>query len=366
MNRSFFKTPWALGALLIVGGLVAWLAARGYSMGRAMGSDRGYLLWTGWIALALFLAAAAYSLRKFVHKMGVSPEFRMRVAPERVERAEARMNDLQRQVGAGVFGSRKELLQRAEIVLRDEGVQRVMRVVVVEGAQGLELSLEPTEPLGRVAKWMHMHLYLGVASGFVVLLHGGGTVTTPMGFLLNALTLVVIGTGLYGIVVWALGPTWMTSAERDLTIEEAFVLEQALARKVRAQLGDEPFASAFAAVGDPAWKTEYLTVARKRGEFPPRFSDDLAAWRIAASTAEKEAKAAKDKAAQAASKERGEACIALQDHMALVGQYRRVERILRHLLRVKSLLNTWRIVHVPASALLLGLMVIHALSTWWY
>ncbi|MCZ6597111.1 MAG: hypothetical protein O7B99_05715 [Planctomycetota bacterium] len=369
VNTSFFRSLHALWALVVAGGFVAWMVGGGHAPGRGAGSDRGYLLWSGWIALALFAVVVAYSLRKFVHRLGVSPEFRMKVGAESVELAEKEIHALRRRISSGALTEKGEVASQARKILKEAGVDKILRAevreVVVGDESTVEIALRPTEPLGRVAKWMHAHIYLGLASAVLVWIHGGGDLASPMAILLNGLSFLVIATGIFGIVVWALGPTWMTRAERDLTIEEAFVIERGLGRKVDAARTDEPYRTALETLGPPEWKDAWLA-----GAASGRFGDDvragLRATRDEALAAGRRAKEEQDKDAQKEARGRLAACAALQDHSALVAQHGRVSSTLRALMRIKLLMNVWRIVHVPASVALIGLLGFHVFSVWWY
>ncbi len=369
MNKSFFNSPYAFAALLIAGGFVAWLEMKDYAIGRGGGSDRGYLLWSGWIALTLFVVVALYTARKYVHRMGISHEFKQRVPPKNVEAAEAKINELRRKVAQGALTEKNDVAKQARAALKQNGVDKIMRVVVEPGGPNepaFEITVRPTEPLGRVAKWMHMHLYLGLAAAVLVFVHGGANFESPMGLLLNALSFLVIATGVFGIVVWALGPSWMTKAERDLSVEEAFVLDTSIGRKLAGKLKDKGYEKALETAEAGAWKDAYLAGVQKRGRFSGDVSAGLRSARLDALTAAQEAKAAKEKEDQKAAEARVAACGELQDLMTLFGQRRRVRGTLAGLERLKHVMNVWRIIHVPLSVFLLGLLVLHVLSVWWY
>ena len=73
---------------------------------------------------------------------------------------------------------------------------------------------------GALRYWMLMHVYVGVAAGLVLLLHGGRTT----GGLLTSLLMVtfdaVIVTGLFGTVVYLVAPRVMTSIEGEPLLVE--------------------------------------------------------------------------------------------------------------------------------------------------
>jgi hypothetical protein len=55
-----------------------------------------------------------------------------------------------------------------------------------------------------------------------------------------------------------------------------------------------------------------------------------------------------------------------RDLLTLSGQRRRVKVERARLRRAKFTLNAWRIVHVPASIVLLGVILAHVVSIWLY
>ncbi len=57
---------------------------------------------------------------------------------------------------------------------------------------------------------------------------------------------------------------------------------------------------------------------------------------------------------------------AMRDALALIGQSWRVQRQFRELRCVRHGFMAWRLVHVPASLFLVGLLAIHVFSVWWY
>ncbi len=73
---------------------------------------------------------------------------------------------------------------------------------------------------GALRYWMQMHVYVGVAAGLVLLLHGGRTT----GGLLTSLLMVtfdaVIVTGLFGTLVYLVVPRVMTSIEGEPLLVE--------------------------------------------------------------------------------------------------------------------------------------------------
>ena len=334
MNRSLLSSVHGAIAGLVVAALCVAPLLLGVAIGRAPQGSRGYLLWSGWIALAFFLAAYAYVLRKYAHKLGYSPEFARQVPRTAMEVAEQRLGALRDRIAARTLTDRAQILQQARAVLQETGCQRVLRVALAtDAAGGAILVAKRTEPLGRTARWMHAHVYYGLGAGVLTLVHGGGRFESPMGIALNGLTSIVVVTGVIGLFFWMWGPAWLSREERDLSIEEAFVLDRHYSRRLNEEL--QKLSTADAAV------TARLTARAA----PP---SDLASRLAAALGGGPEA----DRRAQ--------------DLLTLSGQRRRVRAELARLQRTKFAMNAWRLVHIPASIVLLGVIVAHVVSIWLY
>jgi hypothetical protein len=337
-NTSLFRSPHAVIALTVVIAAGSWLLWKGATPGRGAGSDRGFLLLSGWAALTLFLVVMAYVLRKYAHEGGYSPEFRLRVPIEALERTERRLDELRAKVLARVLADRGEIEAEARRLLDEERVARVLRVeIVASGESPVLVRTRWTEPLGRVARWLHAHLFYGLAALAMVALHGGIAPVSPIGWLLAVGTLVVTATGLWGIVTWARGPAWLTRKERELglSIEMAHGLATSLERGV---------AAAMERVDEDA-RTVLLAVQRAGRDLPARA-------RLALEQLERDRDPEK--------------IAAVRDALVLIGQRRRVRDAAKELARVRRRFMGWRVVHVPVAWLLLGGVMLHAISVWLY
>jgi len=351
MNRTLWITPWAIVAGALIAIFVGWAAMSGMGLSdMGHGADVDYLLWSGWVSFFLYVVIVLYSLRKYIHKLGISPEFRWKVSPAQVERAEGQVNELRREALAGVHPNKAEILARAKQILASCEVQKVMKVTAhrKKGADGKVwiVELEPTHKLFTIAAWLHVHLWAGIAAAFTVALHGGlsFSLENPMGFLLNVLSYIVIITGLVGIALWTFGPAWVTNQETDFTLEESFAFQEDLERKL------EP---ALAALADEGEKKIYT---------PDHESvvNTLRDVMKAGGGFEQRAAAA---AGQLKDHKRADY---IYDVLALMGQLARVRKYASKMKRVKNVMNAWRALHVPISVALMGLVVVHIVQVWWY
>jgi hypothetical protein len=329
MSTVLFKSWHALAAAILVAAFFLWSSAATDGA-----SIRTFQLASGWGALALFLIVLGYVLRKYVHKLGISPEFKMKVPIEKLEKAESRLSELRVQMASGRLVNRSDILKRANAILRQEGVRWVVKVRLEDGtASGQVLRALPTGPLGGVAHWLRVHLYYGIAAAFLVGLHGRFALHSGISVLLNGFTFLVILSGLVGIVLWAAMPRLLTEAERDLSIEKAHALRESLDRKIEAAY----------AVLDPATRAIFRDVDRVGDRFPQHAA-----------------------AALKAAPQRADGDRLAEDLMALLGQRHGVRREWESLMRIKRKMNLWRVVHIPGALILMSIVAIHVVSVLWY
>lgn len=390
MNRTLFLSIHGIASALVLAAaasLVVLTPFGGGNAGRPGDGDKLMLFATGWAALVGYAIAYAYVLRKYAHRAGYSPEFRWQLPRARIERAEKRLDELRYLAAQGGIVGGRELLRRARVVLREEGCERVLRVSIGGASGAVELVTARTEPLGRVARWLHAHVYYGFAASALALVHGGARWSTPMGVVLNGLVIVVLVTGLVGIVLWTFGPAWLTREERDLSIEEAFVLERHYARRLAegtlallAPAGTLPPPESASPFGPAAARErlERASVERARAAALSVGGDvDDALW--GRSTPDRarfeDARARLADAAYASARKddgvddaelRRTASARAAGVLTLAGQRRRVRGELARLARVRTAMNAWRLAHVPASIVLLAVIVLHVVSVWVY
>ena len=351
MNLSLFKSYHALVAALLLGTFFAWFSLADFSPGRE-NSKVTFLLWTGWVAFGFYVLLVLYSVRKHAHRLGLTPEFRMEVPVAKLERAQARLSEIRWRIDAGQLRKKSQIQRAAKRVLKEERVSRILRISVTKQPSKeppLLLRVGWTQPIAPASKWMHAHIYYGLAAAIMVWLHGGGNFSSPMGFLLNALSYLVIGTGFLGIILWVFGPSWLTRRERDLSIEKAFYLRKHYAHKVVKAAGElqEALVGSGGEYADFGARVgrEFKRVARSGSRFAA-FSRSLL-----------------DELPEGLPKDQKSK---VQEVLVLLGQRRNVESEWRALSRVWVCLNVWRVVHVPASILLMVLVVIHIVSVFWY
>lgn len=362
MNLAFLRSPHAIVALFAVGAFASWhlVAARPFG-------DRGddnvlFLLTSGWVAVAAYVVLALYAARRAAHRLRITPEFGWEAKLPQLERAQTDLSELESRVARRELAGRSAVNKQARQVLRDHGVHRVLRVHAerVPGMFGaLRLVVEPRNALGTMAGWLSAHVWYGIAAALLVWFHGGGRCGSTMGLLLNGLSYFVIGSGLLGAAFWALGPTWLTRAERELSLEKASALREHFDRKCAAaqEARDTAPARREQAAAEAAAKSVEAEAAAAAADG----SKDKQLTK-AKKDADKELK--KANAAVAAIDK--EAAALPEELQVLEGQRDRVRREASRLERYRVLLRGWRLFHVPCSIALLALVGVHVLSIWYY
>jgi hypothetical protein len=185
---------------------------------------------------------------------------------------------------------------------------------------------------------LNAHVYYGLAALVLVGIHGGFAPATPMAWLLWTGTLLVIGTGLWGILTWTRGPAWLTAAERRLGMpfEMAHALDYSLGISLQGAL--EPLD------------------AETRGLL-------LSLLRVPAASLAEAMNSALRSLEHDATEERRRS---VRDALVLISQKRKVADRLRKLRHVRWYFQGWRSLHVPLAWLFCGVILLHVLAVWWY
>ena len=198
--------------------------------------------------------------------------------------------------------------------------------------------------------WTSAHVYLGLSLIVIGTLHTGFQLGWNVHTLAYALMMLVILSGLFGIIVYATLPTALSNNRAEMTQvqmleairaidrqlhDAAQPLPQAQASLVRLSLDDDPFGGSL--------------IARLSGRYP----------RCATA------------AAQAALRhwtgdhpDTGEEPLERIDAL-LERKQAMLARLRRHL-RLKALLEVWLYVHVPATFALLAALTAHIVSVFFY
>jgi hypothetical protein len=394
-----FLGRWNFWAVLAVTGVLAAAAAACERFGTAGEWQRG----SGFGLLALFAAAYAFSLRKWSMKLRAVREYGMWSAAARSDlrrsrrddrfelarkrradlagaspftraglvkivrrwRADRRelakrdarhrqrlaaaihadldhmwtgLNEINRKIAAKQLVTDGDILRQANQVVATARVRGIRRVDLVEQAAPTGEKLRAVvarhrEPFGRLEAWLEVHAALGTVAALGVLPHARWSVDSSLGAWMTGLSLLVLLSGAAGLVLFRLAPAWLAKHDFGIPFEEAGTL-----------LAD--WSVALAAVERRLPEATRGRIARflGGGDVAPRGGEI--------------------KALLAA--EPREAAAAARDVLVLAGTRAALRRATLPSRRVDLLLHAWRWVHVPASVVLLALVVVHLLQVRWF
>ena len=196
--------------------------------------------------------------------------------------------------------------------------------------------------------WTSAHVYLGLALIVIVTLHTGFQLGWNVHSLAYGLMMLVIASGLFGVVVYTILPAKLSSNREEMTQPQMLEALHAVDRQL--EDGAQPL--------DRRW-TELVLAA---------LEEDVAAdglWqRLFVSQSGGSTQAAIDAFNRAGPDEAADPAMIrvealLQRRLAQLGRMR------RHM-RLKALLEIWLYVHVPATFVLLAALAAHVLSVFFY
>ncbi len=199
--------------------------------------------------------------------------------------------------------------------------------------------------LGTVRGWLSAHVYLGIALVLVVTLHSGMQLGMNIHTLAYLLTLLVVGSGIWGVVLYLRQPALMNEALNGRTLQQ---MTDAL-RDI-----DEQSAKLAAKLGGEA---QALVAASAQGQL-------FASWRQR--MAGHHSGCATQAAVDAFEKLQHSDGKTLRELSTL--QFRRLQQLnrLRQYLRHKAWTDIWLIAHVPLAFALLAALIAHVISVFFY
>jgi hypothetical protein len=191
--------------------------------------------------------------------------------------------------------------------------------------------------------WTSAHVYLGLSLIVIATLHTGFQFGWNVHTLAYALMMLVILSGIYGIVVYAMLPTSLSNNRREMTKREMVEALAAIDRQLEqaAQpLGRDEADRVIAALEQDPFG--YGVVTRLSGQYR------------------------NDRTQAAIEAFAGAPGEAQQRVRALLGRrMAQLQQIRRHM-RLKAMLEVWLYVHVPATVALLGALTAHIVSVFYY
>lgn len=202
-----------------------------------------------------------------------------------------------------------------------------------------------TEGRWSLKAWTSAHVYLGLSLVVIGTLHTGFQLGWNVHTLAWSLMMLVIVSGIYGVIVYALLPEKLSTNRGDMSKKQMIEALGALDRQLDAAAQPLPRAQTdwvIAALEQDAFRAG--VIARLTNSYPRCRTDRALAG--FASMPERSADA-----------ERAHGL--LQRRAAQLGQIRRQ-------MRLRALLDIWLYVHIPATVALLGALTAHVISVFYY
>jgi hypothetical protein len=198
--------------------------------------------------------------------------------------------------------------------------------------------------------WLSAHVYLGLSLLVLATLHAAFQVGWNIHTLAYVLMIIVILSGVWGVIAYARLPTLITESRLGQSFDgmgaEVIELDQQCA-ELASDLGDE-FAAEVRRSRDQSRIGGSLR--RQLSGRDPNCGTTKALARV------------RELAAAAPSEQRG----AAQDLLEALGRKQELLRRLRLDIRYKALLDIWLVLHVPLSFALLAALVAHIVSVFFY
>jgi hypothetical protein len=198
--------------------------------------------------------------------------------------------------------------------------------------------------------WTSAHVYLGLFLLVIVTLHSGFQFSWTVHTLAYVLMLIVVFSGVFGIIMYVRLPRRLSESRQETTQKQ--MLEMIYALDLRLDDAAQPLAPAQAdAVRLSLEKTQIggNLFRRLSGRYP----------NCATKRAIARLKAAKRSAA-------GAPDAALEQVMGLLEQKSANLEKARNYIQIRSLLEIWLFVHVPATFALLAAVTAHIVSVFFY
>jgi len=197
--------------------------------------------------------------------------------------------------------------------------------------------------------WTSAHVYLGLALVVVGTLHTGFQIGWNVHTLAYGLMLLVIITGIYGVVVYATLPASLSANRKEMTRAQMIEALVAIDRQLK---------SAAQPLGRE--QSDLVIAALEQDTFQGGAFSRLTGWypRCATNRALVRLSAASDASATAAEPME-------RVHALLTRRADQLDQIRRHL-RIRALLEVWLFIHIPATIALLAALLAHVVSVFYY
>ena len=203
---------------------------------------------------------------------------------------------------------------------------------------------------GTLEQWLQSHIYLGLLALVILLFHTGGRFNDKIAVATLILVGIVVGSGIFGAVLYVTIPRLLTEVESELTVDEiSEQLNQLAKQMARIASGrSEPFQRIYHQLIDesmPGWLGGWgLLVSRLR---------------------RKNAKVRADLPPLLALVPKEEE---VELRQMLVVSRQRKELLIRMLFqqRYKNILEAWLYIHVPFTIALLLIAIVHIAAVFYF
>jgi hypothetical protein len=192
--------------------------------------------------------------------------------------------------------------------------------------------------------WTSAHVYLGLSLIVIATLHTGFQFGWNVHTLAYVLMMLVIASGVYGIIVYAVLPARLSSNRQQMTRAQMLDALDALDRQL--ETAAQPLGRADADLVIAALEQDPFA-----GGLPMRLSGRLRNCRTTQALEQLG---------------RGSGDPAQSRVLALLGKRRSQLEQIRGQLRLRALLEVWLYVHVPFTIALLGALTAHIVSVFYY
>lgn len=190
--------------------------------------------------------------------------------------------------------------------------------------------------------WTSAHVYLGLSLAVVGTLHTGFQIGWNVHTLAYVLMLLVIVTGIYGVVAYARLPASLSANRREMTRAQMLDALTAIDRQLESAAQPLPRAEAdlvIAALGQDVFGGG--AAARLTGRYPGCATARALAGMRSGSEAEQRVAALLEKRSEQLAQIRGA-------------------------LRIRALLEVWLFVHIPLTIALIAALTAHVISVFYY
>lgn len=195
--------------------------------------------------------------------------------------------------------------------------------------------------------WTSAHVYLGLSLIVIATLHTGFQFGWNVHTLAYALMMVVILSGIYGVVAYARLPEVLSDNRGEMTAAQ--MIDAVVSLDKQLQLAAQPLSDADTAI-----------VLESLGEDP--FGGGL--WRRLSGRVRG---GGTDEALAAIRRRQGEAAEAVLDQVETLLQRKAaaLTRVRRHA-RLRALLEIWLYIHIPVTFALIAALIAHVISVFFY